>query len=158
MESRVNKFSSSRHCTRIPGVSSGGQTETPWCLTSWQEYDNVVCFLRSFLVIIDFAMRTNNDHSSIWRQIETRQADWRGLCGRLSFSATYTIVYKTWQPSCTIKLQGWVYASAVRRQRNYSVALQRSPPVTVGQQTLECAENFPYLGSYISLTDGREMT
>jgi len=28
-----------------------------------------------------------------------------------------------------------------------SVALEQSPPVTVGQQTLEYVDNFPYLGS-----------
>jgi len=32
------------------------------------------------------------------------------------------------------------------------VAVEQSPPVTVGQQTLECVDNFPYLGSYISRT------
>jgi len=33
-----------------------------------------------------------------------------------------------------------------------SIALEQSPPVTVGQQTLEYVDNFPYLRSYISRT------
>ena len=38
-----------------------------------------------------------------------------------------------------------------------SVALEQSPPVTVGQQTLEYVNNFPYLGSYISRTGDAEV-
>jgi len=38
-----------------------------------------------------------------------------------------------------------------------SVALEQNPPVTVGQQTLEYVDNFPYLGSYISQTRDAEV-
>jgi len=38
-----------------------------------------------------------------------------------------------------------------------SVALEQSPPVTVGQQTLEYVDNFLYLGSYIPRTGDAEV-
>jgi len=47
--------------------------------------------------------------------------------------------------------------SSCEKTKAMSVALEQSPPVTVGQQTLEYVDNFPYLGSYISRTDDAEV-
>jgi len=61
-------------------------------------------------------------------------------------SAIHTTVYKTRQHSCRPKQHDW----ACEKTKAMSVALEQSPSVTIGQQSIEYMDNFPHLGSYIS--------
>jgi len=109
-----------------------------------------------FLLIIDFAIRktrTNPVYGIKWKHRLT-DLDFADDIALLSDShdSLQDRTTKLHDQAARLRLR-----ISCEKTKAMSVALEQSPPVTVGQQTLEYVNNFPYLGSYISRTGDAEV-
>jgi len=110
-----------------------------------------------FLLIIDFAVRKTmiSPVDGIkWKHDRLTDLDFVDEIALLvdSHDCLQDMITKLHDQAARLRLR-----ISYEKTKALSVALEQSPPVTVGQQTLEYVDNVPYLGSYISLTCDAEV-
>jgi len=110
-----------------------------------------------FVLSIDFAMRktmTNPVYGIKWKHDRLTDLDFADDIALLSDShdSLQDMITKLHDQAARLGLR-----ISCEKTKTMSVALEQSPPVTVGQQTLEYVDNCPYLGSYISRTGDAEV-